>query len=47
MSAGLAHLLPDTNEALSGERVPTFETVLRVAGALGLRLRAAASPAVR
>ena len=29
-------------KALSGERVPTFETVLRVVGALGLRLRAEA-----
>ena len=27
-------------KALSGERVPTFETVLRVVGALGLKLRA-------
>lgn len=27
-------------KALSGERVPTFETVLRVVGALGLNLRA-------
>ena len=29
-------------KALSGERVPTFDTVLRVVGALGLTLRAAA-----
>ena len=29
-------------KALSGERVPTFETVLRVVGALGLKLRAEA-----
>ena len=29
-------------KALSGERVPTFETILRVVGALGLRLRAEA-----
>ena len=28
--------------SLSGERVPTFETVLRVVGALGLKLRAEA-----
>ncbi len=34
-------------KALSGERVPTFDTVLRVVGALGLRLRAEASPAVQ
>ena len=27
-------------KALSGERKPTFETILRVVGALGLRLRA-------
>ncbi|MDE0658192.1 MAG: putative addiction module antidote protein [Gammaproteobacteria bacterium] len=27
-------------KSLSGERVPTFETVLRVVGALGLKLRA-------
>ena len=27
-------------KALSGERNPTFETILRVVGALGLRLRA-------
>ena len=27
-------------KALSGERSPTFETILRVVGALGLRLRA-------
>ena len=33
-------------KALSGERVPTFDTVLRVVGALGLKLRAEASPAV-
>ena len=30
-------------KALSGERVPTFETVLRVVGALGLKLRAEAA----
>ena len=30
-------------KALSGERVPTFETVLRVVSALGLRLRAEAA----
>ena len=34
-------------KALSGERVPTFETVLRVVGALGLRLRAEASQAAQ
>ena len=33
-------------KALSGERVPNFETVLRVVSALGLKLRAEASPAV-
>ena len=31
-------------EALSGDRVPTLDTVLRVGGALGLTLRAEASP---
>ena len=30
-------------KALSGERNPTFETVLRVVGALGLKLRAEAA----
>ena len=30
-------------KALSGERIPTFDTVLRVVGALGLTLRAEAS----
>ena len=30
-------------KALSGERKPTFETILRVVGALGLKLRAEAS----
>ena len=30
-------------KALSGERVPTLETVLRVVGALGLKLRAEAA----
>ena len=30
-------------KALSGERKPTFETVLRVVGALGLKLRAEAA----
>ncbi len=34
-------------KALSGERIPTFDTVLRVVGALGLKLRAEASPAVQ
>ena len=33
-------------KALSGERVPSFDTVLRVVGALGLKLRAEAAPAV-
>ena len=33
-------------KALSGERVPNFDTVLRVVSALGLKLRAEASPAV-
>ena len=33
-------------KALSGERVPNFDTVLRVVDALGLKLRAEASPAV-
>ena len=51
---GMAQVASDTGlsreslyKALSGERVPTFETVLRVVGALGLRLRAEASPAVQ
>ncbi len=34
-------------KALSGERVPTFDTILRVVGALGLKLRGEASPAVQ
>ena len=34
-------------KALSGERVPSFDTVLRVVGALGLKLRAEALPAVQ
>ena len=33
-------------KALSGERVPNLDTVLRVVGALGLKLRAEAAPAV-
>ena len=33
--------------ALSGERVPTFDTILRVVGALGLTLRAEAASAVQ
>ncbi len=33
-------------KALSGERTPTFDTVLKVVGALGLKLRAEASPGV-
>ena len=51
---GMAQVANDTGlsreslyKALSGERVPTFETVLRVVGALGLRLRAEASPAMQ
>ena len=36
-----AGLSPESlHQALSGERNPTFETVLRVVGALGLKLRA-------
>ncbi len=31
-------------KALSGDRNPTFDTVLRVVGALGLKFRAEASP---
>ncbi len=31
-------------KALSGERKPTLDTVLRVVGALGLKLRAEAAP---
>ena len=34
-------------KALSGERVPTFDTILRVVGALGLKLRAEAAPTVQ
>ena len=34
-------------KALSGERVPTFDTVVAAAGALRLKLRAEASPAVQ
>ena len=34
-------------KALSGERTPTFDTVLKVVGALGLKLRAEASPGVQ
>ena len=51
---GLAQVASDAGlsrgslyKALSGEGVPTFETVLRVVGALGLKLRAEASPAVQ
>jgi len=33
------------HKALSGERKPTFETVLKVMGALGLKLRAEADAA--
>ena len=35
------------HKALSGERVPAFDTVLRVVGALGLKLRAEAASAVQ
>jgi probable addiction module antidote protein len=31
-------------KALSGERTPSFETILKVIGALGLRLHAEAEP---
>ena len=31
-------------KALSGERTPTFDTILKVMGALGLKLRAEALP---
>jgi probable addiction module antidote protein len=31
-------------KALSGERTPSFETILKVVGALGLELHAAAGP---
>ena len=34
-------------KALSGERNPTFDTVLKVVGALGLKFRAEASPDVQ
>ena len=51
---GMAQVASDTGlsreslyKALSGERVPRFDTVLRVVGALGLTLRAEASPAPR
>ena len=47
---GMAQVATDTGlsreslyKALSGERVPRFDTVLRVVGALGLTLRAEAS----
>ena len=50
---GMAQVASDTGlsreslyKALSGERVPTFDTVLRVVGALGLKLRAEVSSAV-
>ena len=49
---GMAQVASDTGlsreslyKALSGKRKPTFETVLRVVGALGLQLRAEASSA--
>ena len=51
---GMAQVATDTGlsreslyKALSGERVPRFDTVLRVVGALGLTLRAEASPAAQ
>ena len=34
-------------KALSGQRKPTFETILKVVGALGLKLRAEASDGAR
>ena len=34
-------------KALSGQRKPTFETILKVVGALGLKLRAEASDGTR
>ena len=34
-------------KALSGERSPTFDTVLKVLGALGLKLNVETSPATR
>lgn len=40
---GLSH--ESLYKARSGERVPNFDTVLRVVGALGLKLRAETSPA--
>ncbi len=49
---GMAQVASDTGlsreslyKALSGKRKPTFETVLKVVGALGLQLRAEASSA--
>ena len=51
---GMAQVASDTGlsreslyKALSGERVSTFDTVLRVVGALGLKLRAEAASAVQ
>ena len=51
---GMAQVASDTGlsreslyKALSGERVPTFDAVLRVVGALGLKLRAEAASAVQ
>ena len=51
---GMAQVAGDTglsreslHKALSGERVPAFDTVLRVVGALGLKLRAEAASAVQ
>jgi len=34
-------------KALSGERTPTFETILKVVRALGIKLHAEAAPVVR
>ncbi len=49
---GMSHVACDAGlsreslyKALSGERNPTLDTVLRVIAALGLRLRAEAAPA--
>ena len=48
---GMAQVASDTGlsreslcKALSGDRVPSLDTVLRVVAALGIRLRAEASP---
>jgi probable addiction module antidote protein len=34
-------------KALSGERTPNFETILKVVGALGIKLHAEAAPVVK